>query len=65
MKKIYYKSIYVVLNLLIVYGVVCPYLISVANNELVLLGLALVVADITHITFFIINNLKKFKHEKK
>lgn len=61
MKKIYYKVLYIVLNVLILFGFIAPYLISAKSNELVILGVTLIIADISHLLFFIINLIKQLK----
>lgn len=53
------KIIFIGLILVIVYGVICPYLISSNRNELVILGIFIAIFAIYFLYKWIINKFKK------
>ena len=57
-KKIYWKIFYILINLFVVFGIVSPYLISAKSTELVLLGIILILTDLSHLIFFIKSLIK-------
>jgi hypothetical protein len=60
-KRLWFSILYVLINIVIVFGFVCPFLISYDADFLVVLGFAILIADASHLLFFIINLVKTFK----
>jgi len=58
MKKKINRFIYIIINLIIIYGFVAPYLISAKNNELVALGFGISLLNTYHLgTFIFLKNM--------
>lgn len=62
MKKIYFSVLYIIINLMIMFGIILPYLFSEKSDIAVLFGAVLLIADISHLVFFIRNLIVKFKN---
>ena len=60
-KKLWLKGVYLLVNIFIIFGFLLPYLFSNKNDLSVLIGVAVLIIDVTHILFYIINNLKLIK----
>ena len=66
-KRLWYSIIYIIVNIFAVFGLLCPFLISYNDDFLVILGVALVIANASHLLFFVIKLVKSFnliKNEK-
>lgn len=59
-KRTWYSVLYVLINVVVVFGFVCPFLISYDADLLVVLGFTILIADVSHLLFFIINLVKTF-----
>lgn len=44
--KVFWKIVYLVVNVIIVFGLIAPYLISSASDLLVILGVVIIVVDV-------------------
>lgn len=64
MKKIYFSILYVIVNLFVVFGLLLPYLFSEASDIAVIAGIVVLLADVTHLIFFIKNFINKSKKEQ-
>jgi hypothetical protein len=62
MKRIYFSVLYVIVNLFAVFGLLLPYLFSEASDLAVILGIVILLADVTHLIFFIKNLIVKSKN---
>ena len=47
-----WKFTYIAINLVVVYGLICPYLISADQTELVGIGFVIMIANALHLIFF-------------
>jgi hypothetical protein len=61
--KLILKTAYIVVNLILLFGFVLPFLISYDSDTLVLLGMVIGFCDIYHIIYFTINLIKSNKTE--
>lgn len=57
--KLIFNVLYVLLNVVIVFGFVEPYLISADSYELVIAGIILIIANGLHLYAVILNNILK------
>jgi len=64
MKSPVNRIIYIILNAFMVFGFVLPYLISAKSNELVLIGVLILIANTIHLVYFSINTIKLLNDEK-
>ena len=65
-KRAWYSIVYLLLNIVIIFGFVVPYLISARDDLFVAIGMIIVLVDVTHLLFFVINLVKSFiKTEKE
>lgn len=62
MKKVYFSVLYVIVNLFIVFGLLLPYLFSEKSDLAVIAGIVILLADVTHLFFFIKNLIVKSKN---
>jgi len=62
MKRIYFSVLYVIVNLFAVFGLLLPYLFSEASDLTVIAGIVILLADVTHLIFFIKNLIVKSKN---
>ena len=53
MTKIYLSFVYVLLNIVILLGFVGPYMISAESDIMVILGIALILADLLHLILYV------------
>ena len=53
MTKIYLSIVYVLLNIVILLGFVGPYMISAESDIMVILGIALILADLLHLILYV------------
>ncbi len=74
MKRIYLASVYVLLNIVVLFGFLAPYLLSAKSDILPILGIALIIADALHLLLFVTKEgknavsffkLNKNQNEKK
>lgn len=64
-KKMYLLILYVLVNLFLVFGVITPYLISAKADELVVIGIVIILGDITHLVFLIKNFITNLNEKSK
>ena len=57
-KRLWYSVIYILVNILAVFGLLCPFLISYNDDFVAILGVAIVIANATHLVFFTIKLVK-------
>ena len=53
MTKIYLSIVYVLLNIVVLLGFVAPYMISAQSDIMVILGVALILADGLHLILYV------------
>lgn len=58
-KNTVYTIIYIIVNLVIVFGFVLPYLISAKNDLAVIAGIGLGIVDAVHLLFLVRRTLKR------
>ena len=58
MTKIYLSIVYVILNIVVLLGFVAPYMISAQSDIMVILGVALILADGLHLGLFVTKVVK-------
>ena len=58
MNKLITRSIYIIINIVIIFGFLLPYLISAKNNELVIIGIGIILLNIYHLITFFIKTIK-------
>jgi len=56
--KLYIKLACLIIGMIILFGFLCPYLISSTSTELVIIGILLIIAGIQGCVFLIISILK-------
>ncbi len=63
-KRTWFSFLYFIVNIVVVFGIVCPNLISYDDDFVVIAGIVILLLDASHLLFFIINFFKSFKNEK-
>jgi len=63
-KRLWYSVIYMIVNFIVIFGLVCPYLISYDDDAMVFIGVFVFIADISHLMFFFVKLIKSFNLNK-
>ena len=59
-KRLWYSIIYILVNIVAIFGFLCPFLISYNDDTVAIIGVIVLIANASHLLFFIIKLIKSF-----